>query len=114
MDSHAADEDDASLDAAFAWLADAERRLGRRGQIVMYAKQMGHNRAKLAEAAYRWPFHSPRSHAGWNLGPTIAVWPLDDRTLELAENVAGDRGSASYQGRTMTPLRGSTGPARVA
>jgi hypothetical protein len=98
-DTTTADEDDASLDVAFAWLADAERRFGRRGQIVMYAKQMMHNRPKLTEAAYRWPFHSPRSHAGWNLGPTIAVWPPDDQTLELAENVAGDTGLCVIPGQ---------------
>lgn len=91
-DRQTADEDDDSLAAAFEWLADAERRFRQPGQIVMYAKQMMHNRAILAAAARRWDFHSTRSRGGWNLGPTVAVWPSNDRTLELAENVAGETG----------------------
>lgn len=99
-DTTTADEDDRSLAAAFEWLIDAERRFGRPGQVVMYAKQMMHNRPLLIAAAQRWSFHSPRSHAGWHLGPTVAVWPPDDRTLELAENIAGDTGLCVIPGGT--------------
>lgn len=87
-----ADQDDDSLAAAFDWLAGAERRFGKPGQIVMYAKKMADYRRSLALAARRWAVHSTRSHSGWHLGPTVAVWPPDDSTLELAENIAGDTG----------------------
>lgn len=86
------DEDDVSLGAAFEWLADAERRFGKPGQIVMYAKQMVDHRTLLGRAAQRWALHSTRSHRGWHRGPTVAVWPPNDATLELAENIAGDTG----------------------
>jgi hypothetical protein len=72
-DTKTANEDDESLAAAFAWLADAETRFQKPGQIVMYAKSMVGNHPMLGIAAQRWEFHSPRSHSGWGRGPTIAL-----------------------------------------
>jgi hypothetical protein len=88
-DTTTADEDDAVLEVAFHWLADAERRFGKPGTVVMYAKGMSQNRPILEQAARRWPFESRRTRPGWNRGPVLALWPPDDDTLELAENVAG-------------------------
>lgn len=89
-DTKTADEDDAILAAAFEWLAGAERRFGRPGTVVMYAKRMQGNRPILEWAAQRWAFASTRSRPGWNRGPVVCLWPPDDATLELAEAVAGD------------------------
>jgi len=83
---------DEALAIAFAWLGEAERESGAAGVIVMYAKRMMGNRPALGEAASRWPFVSPRSrsHSGLprGTGPVLCVWPPDDKTLELAEQLA--------------------------
>ena len=83
---------DESLATALGWLAETERTLGARGVIVMYAKQMMGNRPLLAEAARRWEFVSPRSRSHSGLprgrGPVLAIWPPDDKTVELAEQLA--------------------------
>jgi hypothetical protein len=83
---------DESLAVGFRWLAEAERMHGGRGIIVMYAKQMMGNRPLLGQAAGRWEFVSPRSRSqsGWpgGRGPVLAIWPPNDQTLELAEQLA--------------------------
>jgi hypothetical protein len=83
---------DESLSIAFAWLSKAERSHGGRGVVVIYAKKMVQNRPLLADAATRWEFVSPRSQSHLGLprdgGPVLAIWPPDDRTLELAEQLA--------------------------
>jgi hypothetical protein len=84
------DPDDA-LDIAVDWLSNEERSRGGAGVIVMYAKQMMGNRPLLGQAASRWEFVSPRSRShGWphGQGPVLCVWPPDDKTLELAEQLA--------------------------
>jgi hypothetical protein len=83
------DRDD-GLKIGFRWLAEAERRLGGAGVIVMYAKGMVQNAPLLAQAATRWEFVSTRSKtpSRRGRGPVLAIWPPDDRTLELAEQLA--------------------------
>jgi hypothetical protein len=81
---------DAGLVAGFRWLADAERTFGVPGLVVMYAKGMVRNAPLLEQAAGRWQFVSPRSSSPsrQGRGPVLAIWPPDDRTLELAEQLA--------------------------
>jgi hypothetical protein len=83
------DRDD-GLAAGFEWLTDAERRFGVPGVIVMYAKSMVRNAPLLEQAADRWEVVSPRSSysSRGGHGPVLAIWPPDDRTLELAEQLA--------------------------
>lgn len=82
------DPDD-SLEIAYKWLADAERRLGGRGILVMNAALMRRNRPLLASA--HWEIVSPRTRRPRDVGPVLAVYPSAE-TLDLAEDLA--RGSA--------------------
>lgn len=83
---------DESLAVGFRWLAEAERTHGGRGIVVMYAKQMMGNNPLLGQAAGRWEFVSPRSRSQSGLprgrGPVLAIWPPNNHTLELAEQLA--------------------------
>lgn len=83
------DPDDA-LRLAFRWLASEERARGSAGIIVMYAKRMMSNRPLLGDAARRWDFISPRARSRWprGTGPVLCIWPPNDQTLELAEQLA--------------------------
>jgi hypothetical protein len=83
-------DQDEAVAMATDWLAAAEGRERAPGVIVMYAKSMMGNSRELADAAARWEFVSPRSRyprrAG--RGPVLCIYPPDDRTLELAEQLA--------------------------
>lgn len=83
------DRDD-GLRLGLRWLAETERTDGGVGVIVMYAKQMMGNAPLLVQAAGRWEFVSPRSRSQSRRGggPVLAIWPPDDRTMELAEQLA--------------------------
>lgn len=83
------DPDDA-LRLAFSWLDHEERARGGAGIIVMFAKKMMGNRPLLGAAAGRWDFISPRSRGRWprGTGPVLCIWPPNDDTLELAEQLA--------------------------
>lgn len=83
------DRDD-GLREGFRWLVEAERTFGARGVIVMYAKGMVRNAPVLEQAARQWPFISTRSGSPSRpgRGPVLAIWPPNDRTLELAEQLA--------------------------
>jgi hypothetical protein len=83
---------DESLEIGLRWLAEAGSRYGAPGVIVMYAKQMTRNAPLLTLAARRWTVVSPRSPFQRGDGPVLAIWPPNDRTLELAELLA--RGTA--------------------
>ncbi|MGD0247495.1 MAG: hypothetical protein ABSB75_00415 [Candidatus Limnocylindrales bacterium] len=80
---------DNSLEIAYKWLADAERRLGGRGILVMNAASMRRNRPLLETAP--WEIVSRRTQPPSDVGPVLAVYP-SAKTLELAEVLA--RGSA--------------------
>lgn len=97
---HDIDQDE-SLKIGFRWLAEAERKHGGVGVIVMYAKQMMGNAPLLAQAAGRWEFVSPRSRSRSprGRGPILAIWPPDDRTLEFAEHLAFDSALCVISGR---------------
>lgn len=77
---------DESLRVAYAWLAKAERRVGRKGVIVMNAALMRRNRPMLAQAP--WEIVSPHTRRPRGNGPVLAIYPAD-KTLELAEDLAG-------------------------
>ncbi len=79
-------DSDESLRLAFAWLHDAERRLGGRGVLVMHAVLMRGHRSLIANAP--WDVVSRVSHRPHGVGPAVAIWP-DDRTLDFAEDLAG-------------------------
>lgn len=81
---------DEGLVAGFRWLVEAERKFGAPGVIVMYAKGMVRNAPLLEQAAGRWQFVSTRSSSPTRRerGPVLAIWPSNDRTLELAEQLA--------------------------
>lgn len=85
--AHEMERDD-SLSTGLGWLGEAESAYGRPGTVVMYAKTMIGNARLLGDAATRWPVVSPRSHDAYRSGPALAIWPPDDRTLELAERIA--------------------------
>jgi hypothetical protein len=96
------DPDDA-LRVALSWLRDEERLRGGSGVIVMYAKKMMGNHHRLAWAATHWPFVSTRSSSGgWPevRGPVLCVWPPNDATLELAEQLAVGSALCVIPGRT--------------
>lgn len=90
---------DESLRVGLRWLADAERRHGTPGVIVMYAKSMVQNAPLLGEAARRWEFVSPRSRSPGSWGPVLAIWPPDSKVLELAETRALDFALCVVAGR---------------
>jgi hypothetical protein len=80
---------DVSLAHGFRWLVGAERKYGKKGIVIMYAKSMVGNAPLLGQAAARWEFVSPRSHGAYRSGgPVLAIWPPNDRTMELAESCA--------------------------
>ena len=86
---HEIDRDE-SLKVGFRWLAETERKYGVVGVVVMYTKGMVRNAPLLEQAAGRWQFVSTRSSSPSRRGrgPVLAIWPPDDRTLELAEQLA--------------------------
>ncbi len=81
---HDIDQDEGVL-VGLGWLAEAERKYGGAGVIVLYAKQMV---SSLPAEAARWETVSRRSTRPHSRGPVLAIWPPDDRTLEFAENLA--------------------------
>jgi len=80
---------DKSLEIAYDWLRDAERRLGGRGVLAMNAALMRRNSTMLERAP--WDIVSPLTHRPHGVGPVLAVYP-SDKTLDFAEDLA--RGSA--------------------
>jgi hypothetical protein len=79
---------DKSLALGFRWLESAESQHDTPGVVVLHAKRMIPNTPLLAQAATRWEFVSPRSRRPRAQGPALAIWPPNDRVLELAEDLA--------------------------
>jgi HAD-hyrolase-like len=86
---------DTCLALGLRWLEDAESRHDAPGVVVLHAKRMIRNTPLLAQAATRWDFVSPRSHRLRDRGPALAIWPPNDRVLELAEDLAYGRLTSS-------------------
>ena len=79
---------DKSLALGFRWLESAESQHDTPGVVVLHAKRMIPTTPLLAQAATRWSFVSPRSRRPRAQGPGLAIWPPNDRVLELAEDLA--------------------------
>ncbi len=98
--THAVDEHDASLDAAFAWLIDAERRFGRPGRVGTYAKRSVHDRSRLAEATQQVAlFVAHRSHA------------IGHPTVAMENSRSGDR--SAWRARSVSLWEGLPDPSRL-
>lgn len=97
---HDIDQDE-SLALGFRWLETAESEFGGAGVVVMHSKRMVRTTPLLAHAATRWDLISLRSRRRRGRGPVLAIWPPNDRVLELAEELAFESALCVVSGRLL-------------